>query len=235
MSGYVIKLRYDDGTDLSGSDLEKALEDYVKSIDSVMVGDCSYSVASSSFSFGNDMFMPYTYDSTYGSQKDSILLSFSGFDMDGDTSVTISAGDSYPEIELIIDEGGKLKTSKATENSVSEEVKTSDENKVTEGEKGTVEDVITSEGNTQTEDDKVDSEGAEQTEDDKDASEDTAQTEDDKADSEDAAQTEEDKSDSEGTEQTEDDAEESEEGQKDASGETADDDEQMKETSDVEE
>ena len=231
--GYVIKLRYNDGTDLSGSDLEKALEDYVNSIDSVKVGDRSYSVASYSSSFGNDMFMPYTYDSAYGSQKDSILLSFSGFDMDGNTSVTISAGDAYPVVELIIDKGGKLKTSKAEENSVSEEVKPSDENEVTESEKGTDE-VVKSEGATKT-DNVVKSEGATKTDEDVDKSEGTTETDEDADKSEGDTETDEDADKTEGATQTDDEVGESKEEQTDASGETSDDDEQTKKTSDVEE
>lgn len=136
-SGYVVQFSYDDGSGITGSDLEKALETYVKSIDGVMVGTTEYSAASSSFSFGDDMFLPFTYDSTYGSQKDSLLLSFSGFDKNGDTTVSISAGDNYPEVEFVIDQNGKLKKAAKSENTVSEEVKESDEEVVSE------EDVLT--------------------------------------------------------------------------------------------
>ena len=132
-SGYVIQFSYDDGSGITGSDLEKALETYVKSIDYVTVGTTEYSAASSSFSFGDDTFLPFTYDSTYGSQKDSLLLSFSSFDKNGDTSVTISAGESYPEIEFVIDQNGKLKKAATFENTGSEEVKASDEEAVSEG------------------------------------------------------------------------------------------------------
>ena len=132
-SGYVIQFSYDDGSGITGSDLEKALETYVKSIDCVTVGTTEYSAASSSFSFGDDTFLPFTYDSTYGSQKDSLLLSFSGFDKNGDTSVAISAGESYPEIEFVIDQNGKLKQAATSENTGSEEVKASDEEAVSEG------------------------------------------------------------------------------------------------------
>ena len=244
--GYVIKLHYDDGTDLSESECEKALEKYVKSIDSVTVGERSYSVASSKFSFGDDMFMPYTYVDAYGNQKDSILLSFSGFDMDGDTSVTISAGEPYPEITLIIGKDGKLKTSKAEENSVSEEVKPSDENKVTEGEKGTDEvvksegatktdNVVKSEGATKTDEDVDKSEGTTETDEDVDKSEGTTETDEDADKSEGDTETDEDADKTEGATQTDDEAGESKEEQTDASGETSDDDEQTKKTSDVEE
>lgn len=132
-SGYVIQFSYDDGSGITGSDLEKALETYVKSINYVTVGTTEYSAASSSFSFGDDTFLPFTYDSTYGSQKDSLLLSFSSFDKNGDTSVTISAGESYPEIEFVIDQNGKLKKAATSENTGSEEVKASDEEAVSEG------------------------------------------------------------------------------------------------------
>ncbi len=132
-SGYVVQFSYDDGSGITGSDLEKVLETYVKSIDGVTVGTTEYSAASSSFSFGDDTFLPFTYDSTYGSQKDSLLLSFSGFDQKGDTIVTISAGESYPEIEFVIDQNGKLKKAVTSEKTVSEEVKTSDEEAVSEG------------------------------------------------------------------------------------------------------
>ncbi len=244
--GYVIKFSYEDGTDLSDSDREQALENYVNSIECVTVGEHSYSVASSSFSFGDDNFLPYTYEKAYGSQKDSVLLSFSGFDQDGDTSVTISAGDAYPEIELIIDKDGKLTTSKAAENSASEEVTTSDENEMTEGKKGTDEvvksegatktdNVVKSEGDTQTEEDVEKSEGATKTDEDVDKSEGNTQTDEDVDKSEGDTQTEEDADKSEGDTQTDDDAGESKEEQTDASGETSDDDEQMKKTSDVEE
>lgn len=126
-SGYVVQFSYDDGSGINGSDLEKALETYVKNIDGVTVGTTEYSAASSSFSFGDGKFLPFTYDSTYGSQKDSLLLSFSGFDKNGDTTVSISAGDSYPEVEFVIDQNGKLKKAATSENTVSEEVKESDE------------------------------------------------------------------------------------------------------------
>ena len=86
-----------------------------------------------SFSFGDDTFLPFTYDSTYGSQKDSLPLSFSGFDKNGDTSVAISAGESYPEIEFVINQNGKLKQAATSENTGSEEVKASDEEAVSEG------------------------------------------------------------------------------------------------------
>lgn len=132
-SGYVIQFSYADGSGITGSDLEKALETYVKSIDYVTVGTTEYSAASSSFSFGDDTFLPFTYDSTYGSQKDSLLLSFSSFDKNGDTSVTISAGKSYPEIEFVIDQNGKLKKAATSENTGSEEVKAADEEAVSEG------------------------------------------------------------------------------------------------------
>lgn len=125
-SGYVVQFSYDDGSGITGSDLEKALETYVKSIDGVTVGTTEYSAASSSFNFGDEMFLPFTYDSTYGSQKDSLLLSFSGFDKNGDTTVSISAGDSYPEIEFTIDQNGKLKKT-AAESSDTEDVKATEE------------------------------------------------------------------------------------------------------------
>ena len=132
-SGYVIQFSYDNGSGITGSDLEKALETYVKSIDYVTVGTTEYSAASSSFSFGDNTFLPFTYADTYGSQKDSLLLSFSGFDKNGDTSVTISAGESYPEIEFVIDQNGKLKKAATFENTGSEEVKAADEEAVSEG------------------------------------------------------------------------------------------------------
>lgn len=136
-SGYVVQFSYDDGSGITGSDLEKALETYVKNIDGVTVGTTEYSAASSSFSFGDGKFLPFTYDSTYGSQKDSLLLSFSGFDKNGDTTVSISAGDNYPEVEFVIDQNGKLKKAATSENTVSEEVKESDEEVVS------AEDVLT--------------------------------------------------------------------------------------------
>ena len=125
-SGYVIQFSYDDGSGITGSDLEKALETYVKSIDGVTVGTTEYSAASSSFSFVDGTFLPFTYDNTYGSQKDRLLLSYSGFDKTGDTTVTISAGESYPEIEFVIDQNGKLKKASA-EKSASEDVKAAEE------------------------------------------------------------------------------------------------------------
>lgn len=143
-SGYVIQFSYDDGGGITGSDLEKALETYVKSIDCVTVGTTEYSAASSSFSFGDDTFLPFTYDSTYGSQKDSLLLSFSGFDKNGDTSVAISAGESYPEIEFVIDQNGKLKQAATSENTGSEEVKASDEEAVSEGDVLAADDTVIS-------------------------------------------------------------------------------------------
>lgn len=143
-SGYVIQFSYDDGSGITGSDLEKALETYVKSIDCVTVGTTEYSAASSSFSFGDDTFLPFTYDSTYGSQKDSLLLSFSGFDKNGDTSVAISAGESYPEIEFVIDQNGKLKQAATSENTGSEEVKASDEEAVSEGDVLAADDTVIS-------------------------------------------------------------------------------------------
>ena len=245
--GYVIKLHYDDGTELSESEREEALENYVKSIDSVTVGERSYSAASPySWSLGENEFMPYTYESAYGSRKDSVILSFSGFDQDAETSVTISAGDAYPVVELIIDKDGKLKTSKAEENSVSEEVKTSDENKVTEGEKGTDEvvksegatktdNVVKSEGATKTDEDVDKSEGTTETDEDVDKSEGTTETDEDADKSEGDTETDEDADKTEGATQTDDEAGESKEEQTDASGETSDDDEQTKKTSDVEE
>ena len=126
-SGYVIQFSYNDGSGITGSDLEKALETYVKSIEGVTVGTTEYSVATSRFNFGAGQFLPFTYDSAYGNQKDSLLLSFSGFDTTGDTTVTIGAGDGYPEVEFIIDQNGKLKKAATSESSISEEVKASDE------------------------------------------------------------------------------------------------------------
>ena len=130
--GYVIQFSYNDGSGITGSDLEKALETYVKSIEGVTVGTTEYSVATSRFNFGAGQFLPFTYDSAYGNQKDSLLLSFSGFDTTGDTTVTIGAGDGYPEVEFIIDQNGKLKKAATSESSISEEVKASDEEVVSE-------------------------------------------------------------------------------------------------------
>ena len=59
-SGYVIQFSYDDGSGITGSDLEKALETYVKSIDCVTVGTAEYSAAATTISYGDHAYIPNT-------------------------------------------------------------------------------------------------------------------------------------------------------------------------------
>lgn len=109
--GYIVQFTYSDGTDLNTSSTayQNALENYVNAIKSVVVGTTTYSKMSS-WSLGDNEYKPVAYDSTYSNSKDSLNLSDSGFNKDGDTKITVKAGDDYPEVAFVVDKDGNLKT-----------------------------------------------------------------------------------------------------------------------------
>lgn len=110
--GHIVQFTYSDGTDLNTSSTayQKALQNYVTSVNSVVVGTTTYSKASFSWSLGDGEYTLAVYDSTYSTSKDSLNLSDSGFNKDGDTKITVKAGDDYPEVTFVVDKDGNLKT-----------------------------------------------------------------------------------------------------------------------------
>ena len=108
--GYVIQFTYSDGTGMKPSDFayKKALEEYVKSINSVVVGTTKYS-PQSSWTLGDKEYAPDIYDDAHNNYKDSLLVSDSAFNTDGDTTITINADGDYPEVTIVVDKNGNLK------------------------------------------------------------------------------------------------------------------------------
>ena len=108
--GYVIQFTYSDGTGMNPSDLayKKALEEYVKSINSVVVGTTTYS-PQSGWTLGDKEYASDIYDDAYNNYKDSLLVSDSAFNTDGDTTITINADGDYPKVTIVVDKNGNLK------------------------------------------------------------------------------------------------------------------------------
>ena len=101
--GYVIQFTYSDGTGMNPSDLayKKALEEYVKSINSVVVGTTTYS-PQSGWTLGDKEYASDIYDDAYNNYKDSLLVSDSAFNTDGDTTITINADGDYPKVTIVV-------------------------------------------------------------------------------------------------------------------------------------
>ena len=108
--GYVIQFTYSDGTGMKPSDFayKKALEKYVKSINSVVVGTTTYS-PQSSWTLGDKEYASDIYDDAHNNYKDSLLVSDSAFNTDGDTTITINADGDYPKVTIVVDKNGNLK------------------------------------------------------------------------------------------------------------------------------
>ena len=73
-----------------------------------MVGTTKYS-PQSSWTLGDKEYAPDIYDDAHNNYKDSLLVSDSAFNTDGDTTITINADGDYPEVTIVVDKNGNLK------------------------------------------------------------------------------------------------------------------------------
>ena len=73
-----------------------------------MVGTTTYS-PQSGWTLGDKEYASDIYDDAYNNYKDSLLVSDSAFNTDGDTTITINADGDYPKVTIVVDKNGNLK------------------------------------------------------------------------------------------------------------------------------
>lgn len=106
--GYFIRFSYSDGTELKEDKYKDALEAYVTSIDYVKVGTKTYDPQSSWY-LDDDEYVAASHGDSYSSKKNCLNISDSAFNTDGDTEITIGAGENYPTVTFVVDKDGNLK------------------------------------------------------------------------------------------------------------------------------